>query len=638
MRIYLQTHKWMRYVLPCLLALLLFFGIYQIITVEGADNNPRFVMIRLEDIGPGGYYSSLEGLGKLRAVLEYLHDNHVQYSLAVIPRWINLLPDGTRYDRSLDQQGDSYIGSFNRVLQQAVHAGAALGMHGYTHQAGDVLRDDGHHASGVGNEFNVSDLEETKTASFAEQRVRAGIQIFHAAGFQPRFWEAPHYHTAPVQDQVFASYFGLMYQPLVAVNPNPAAAQYLNERNQGFGSPSLGAVYVPTPLTYIASNKDENVILNQIGKTDRVNSFFYHPFLEFNQLIQTVDSSGNPVIRDGIPEFTYPKANKSILQKLISQIHSKGYSFYSIHDYIPFSPAQRVKFSSGKETNLKIGNVTGRGQADLVAWEKKTGNVSVIEGKFKDQRNEKQPEPKVWATIANSDGAAFTLNHTNGDGKQGLWIVDPGGKLESYFSNGTRFILNHKWSIPANRWLDVYELRQPNGDCVLTGQSQDRTQLLGLYLHKGVVTPIKPYPFKSNAGRELIVRDLKKEGGQRIFLSRSDASQGVELEFDRDGLQWKAQKVSFDIPAELGEMRFGDFNGDGKEDILRWDAKNMSSRVYQQTEVNEYKLLSVFGPWGKIGSRLAISDFDANGKEDIALIDSRDGNMDIALSYQSKNE
>jgi hypothetical protein len=633
MRFYLQQYKWLRYLITCLFSFSLFLGLYHIITVEGADSNPRFVMIRLEDIGPGGYYSSLEGLGKLRAVFEYLHQKNVRFSMAVIPRWINLMPDGTRYDRSLDQKDEPYIQSFAMLLHQAVQAGGTLGMHGYTHQVGDVRREDGHHASGIGNEFNVSGLEETATASFAEQRVKEGIRVFHQAGLFPHFWEAPHYHTSPLQDQVFSSYFGLMYQPYVAVNANPAGAQYQNELNQGFGSPTWGAVYVPTPLTYIPSNKDEKVILNQIGKTNRVNSFFYHPFLEFSQLIPVVDSSGNPVIRDGLPEFQYTDENKSNLQKLIAQIRSKGYSFYSIHDYIPFSPAHRVKVGNGNDALVQVGDVTGRGPADLVTWEKKTGNISVIAGQVGEQlRNEAQPEPKVWTTIAGTEGSAFTLNDTNGDGKKGLWVVNPSGKLESYFSNGNRFILNHKWTIPTNRWLDAYELRQPNGDCVIAGQSQDRSQLLGVYLHKGIAKAIKPYPFKSNSARELIVRDLKKEGRQSLFLSKKDTSQGLELDFDRESLQWKSKKVTFDIPAELGEIRFGDFNGDGKEDILRWDEKNLTSRVYQQTEENEYKLLSVFGPWGQNGSRLVVADFDANGKQDIGLI--HNGNMDIALSYQ----
>ncbi|TXK76947.1 VCBS repeat-containing protein [Paenibacillus sp. N3.4] len=106
---------------------------------------------------------------------------------------------------------------------------------------------------------------------------------------------------------------------------------------------------------------------------------------------------------------------------------------------------------------------------------------------------------------------------------------------------------------------------------------------------------------------------------------------------DKANLQWKLNKVTLNIPDELGGLKFGDFNGDGKEDILRWDSKNLMYRVYQQTSDNEYKLLSVFGPWGRSNGRLMVADFDGNGKSDLAMYQPEEGNIDFALSYQSNN-
>lgn len=100
-------------------------------------------------------------------------------------------------------------------------------------------------------------------------------------------------------------------------------------------------------------------------------------------------------------------------------------------------------------------------------------------------------------------------------------------------------------------------------------------------------------------------------------------------------MQWKLDKVELDIPDELGSIRFGDFNGDGREDILRWDPRNLTNRVYQQTENHTYKLLSIFGPWGKTNGRLSVADFDGNGKADIAMYGNEDGFLDVALSFQS---
>ncbi len=483
LRILLQKNNWLRYVIAGIVSLSLYIGLYHIITVEGADNNPRFMMLRLEDIGPGGYYSTPEGLGKLRAVFDYLHQQHVHYSMAVIPRWINISQDGKRYDRAIDQLDNDYIQAFDRVLREAVEHGGSIGMHGYTHQVGDVYREDGHQASGIGNEFNVVDMPETATTAFAEQRVQEGYRRFRLANLSPHFWEAPHYHTTPEQDKVFRSYFGLFYQPDVTIDSNPPAAQYINVLNKGFGNTSFGNVYVPTTLSYIPSGKDEKFILNQMGKTERINSFFYHPFLEFSHLVPVVDDWGEQMLKDGIPQYQYAGENKSVLQRLITQIHLKGYPFYSIHDYVPFTPSVSLKVGSTKSTLVQIGNVAGRNQDDIVTWDKKTSNLSVIQAQYKGLRNENQPAPQVWASLPYTDGSSFTLNRMNDRNKKGLWVVRPSGKLESYSSNGTSFTRQQIWTIPAKRWYDLYELRQPNGDCILAGQSQDRSQLLGVYMH-----------------------------------------------------------------------------------------------------------------------------------------------------------
>jgi hypothetical protein len=131
------------------------------------------------------------------------------------------------------------------------------------------------------------------------------------------------------------------------------------------------------------------------------------------------------------------------------------------------------------------------------------------------------------------------------------------------------------------------------------------------------------------------VRNLRNEDSQSLFLFKENTSQGVEFELDKANMQWKLNKISLNIPDELGGVRFGDFNGDGKEDILRSDTKNLTNRVYLQTTENEYRLRSVFGPWGRANGRLTVADFDGNGKVDIAMLPNDAGQLDVALSFQS---
>ncbi|MFD0681093.1 MULTISPECIES: DUF2334 domain-containing protein [unclassified Paenibacillus] len=635
---YLIKLKWLKFVLSALVVCVLFTA-YHIITVEGESSNPRFVLMRLEDIGPGGQYGSMEQLGKLRAVLEYLREQHVNYHLAVIPRWVDVSADGARYDVSLDQTGNTYVEAYQKVLKQAVGAGATLGMHGYTHQVGNVRRDDGHQESGIGNEFNVPGSDETLTASFAEPRLKAGLAIFKNAGLKPQFWEAPHYRSTPEQDQLFRNYFGLHYQADVQTDRNTPVAQYVNERNRGYGAPTLGAAYIPTPFDYIPYNKDEKLIIDRVGKSNNISSFFYHPFLDFKYLVPVTNDEGEPVVRDGLPEFRYPAQDKSLLQKLVLGLKAKGYKFYSIQDYIPFTPSQSIQINPGSlQDKLLLGDVTGDGQSDIVNWDSKNGNITVTPGSYKGMRNDAQAASSVWANVPYRNGAAAALeDKAAAEGKRnGLWIMDPIGLLQRYDSENGQFKLQKEWKIAPRSYANLYVIPMGGGDKVIAGLSLDRLNLFGYYVNKdGGIKPLKPYKFKNELKNEMQLR-TQEDGTKSLFYARSGAVNGLELSLDQAAMSWKLKKVELNIPNEDGEIRFGDFNGDGKEDILRWNSELKRFTVYLLKGTDEYQLLSVFGPWGSPGSKLITVDLDGNGKTDLALIKPQDGFVDTALSFESK--
>ncbi|MDF2815535.1 MAG: repeat protein, partial [Paenibacillus sp.] len=431
--------KRMRLFIVCVLMIVSFNSIPYISAV-GNDNQPKYILMRLEDVGPGGQYEGPEQLGKLRAVMELLKEYKVRYQMAVIPRWIDIAKDGKRYDVSLDKSDDPYVESFVNLLKQAESSGAVIGMHGYTHQVGDVRRADGQHESGIGNEFNVLDVEETNSPKYAQKRVEEAKQIFDGINIHPKFWEAPHYQTTPEQDEVFRCYFGLLYQADMHKDRNTVTTQYAPARNTRVGETSLGAVNVPTPLSYIPYNRDADIILNQLDKADRLPSFFFHPFLEFKHLIPVLDSDGDPVIQDGIPLYKYPAKAKSILQKLLIQLEQKEYKFIPITDFIPFSPAKSVPLEEVSDRNVQLADVTGDGQADVVRWDAKRGEIRVKAGEFKGYRNEPVGDAKTWASIPYHTGDVWTLFDHNSDGRNDLWILRADGQWMSYHSNGSAFV------------------------------------------------------------------------------------------------------------------------------------------------------------------------------------------------------
>jgi hypothetical protein len=637
----LRKYAWIKYILVGMLIAGTFI-IGRTTPASGEEADPRFVLMRLEDIGPGGQYDSLEQLGKLRAVLDFMSEHHVPVHLAVIPRWLNVEKDGSKYDQSLDHVDNPYIHAFNFVLHEAENKGASIGMHGYTHQYGDVRRADNFQESGIGNEFNVEGAPESTTAEFAGNRIQDGVRIMQKAGFTPRFWEAPHYHTTPEQDELFRSYFGLNYQADVQSAPT-SGAKYKNNRNTRNGAASLGSVYIPTPFSYIPYNKDERMILDKLGKSKNIASFFYHPFLEFKYLNPVIENNGMPALRDGIPVYSYEHNSKSVLHKLVASLEAKHYQFYSIHDYVPFTPSvsmpllkkrapnKQPQSSNEKvqpEPSVQIGDVTGDGQADLVTWQADDGTLQVTPGAFQGLRNAAQSSPQQWQQLPYSKGSAFALGDANSDGKQDLWVASPNGKLTRYDSSGSGFALKQSWSFPKESLEELYAFKQGQ-DWIIAGQSLDHTRLVGVCLHDGVAKPIKAYPFKSGALKPITVR-----GNQSLFYSKPGGSGGLQFTVDTAAGQWKAAKVQFDIPLQPGVLRFGDFNGDGKEDLLRWDSEQLLYTVYLAAEDQVYNLLSTFGPWGQSTAELQIHDLDGNGKSDLALIDNQGKILDTALSFE----
>ncbi|MCZ8513539.1 DUF2334 domain-containing protein [Paenibacillus filicis] len=623
--------RWIRYAVSAVI-IGLSFTAYHIITVEGEGRSPKFVLIRLEDIGPGGQYDSIDQVGKLRAVLEYLGKDQTAYHLAVIPRWINMPADRPVYDVRLDQPHDAYAEAFRTVLHQAVERGATLGMHGYTHQVGSVRRGDGQHESGIGNEFNVPGSDETLTAAYAEPRLKEGLAILQHAGLKPQFWEAPHYRSTPQQDQLFRTYFGLNYQADVQANRNAPTAQFTNTRNTGSGVPTLGAAYVPTPFDYIPSNRDEKIITDRVGKSNHLASFYFHPFIDFKNLVPVLNEDGEPVLRDGIPEYRYADLGKSTLHKLITGLKAKGYTFYSIQDYIPFTPAHSVPLQPN--TKLMLEDADGDGQADWIGWNTKTGAVTVQPGRFGGFRNEEQPAPAVWGQADYVKGTASAVSGKDAAGLCSLWTIQPGGRLARLVSDGTKFHLGAVWKTEDRTWDELFAMLQPDGSTLLAGITKDRMQLSGWLIQGTEMKTLKPFRFRSEVKGEFQVRH---NGGTSLFISKANAVDGLEVRMEPGTLQWKVTKLDLGIPSEDGWLRFGDFNGDGREDVLRWNPATTQYTVYLKGGDGEWNLLSTLGPWGRAndGSQLLIHDMDGNGKSDLVLLNRTDGYADLALSFEN---
>jgi hypothetical protein len=285
----------------------------------------RPALLRLEDVGPGGSYQTLEGLGKLRAVFEFLQAEQVPFHVALIPRWIELKTDGSWHDKSIDDlYPDEYVQRFVGLMNDIQQKGTLLGMHGYTHQYGNRMMPDDNQNTATGFEFHVEGEPATDTALYAWDRITRSLMAFQKAGLHPSFWESPHYVHTLEQEKVFELFSRVIYQS--DVRQRAADDIFVTES---------GNVFIPTPLSYIHEQHSVDQVLSELSEFQGLASMFYHPFLEFPVLEIVKNPSGEAAMRRGLPVYRYTAGKLSHLQRLITEFRKKGYTWVSFRRVLP---------------------------------------------------------------------------------------------------------------------------------------------------------------------------------------------------------------------------------------------------------------------------------------------------------------
>ncbi|MFC0213735.1 DUF2334 domain-containing protein [Paenibacillus chartarius] len=529
------------------------------VTFTGANSfpnvNKRHAMLRLEDIGPGGAYGSLEGLGKLRAVLDFIKAEQIPYHIAVIPRMMSTAPDGSWRERGIDDPNPDFVtASLVRLLQESQRSGGVLGMHGYSHQAGESARPDDGHVSGTGAEFKVKEIPETYEADYAAERIRRSFAAFAGAGLRPAFWESPHYDDTREQERVFRSYIGLLYQPdLFSLRSFKDLTAY--DSVNSYEGDSLGSVYIPAPFKYVSDEASVDRKLDQAAKDNGLASLYFHPFLEFSHLEQATSSQGMPLEQDGLPLYRYkPGAEASPLHRLLSGFRQQGYRWMSLHDIVPFTPAHRVTLPPGtKADRLLFGDVTGGGHADVVVREEH--RILVIPGTYTGPRNRPQEASEVWLKAVFAPEEELLLYDVNGDGRDDLLANNRStGEARAALAEDRRFAEPSEYKqLPAS--------------------------LTGLVAGAGRVgkavppaLPPSPRPTGSVQGLEADTNSdgradwIEYEAAAGVWRIYEQTEDGQFRQLDNDFGPWAQGKERIAFTA--------DFDGNGKSDIASFDENN----------------------------------------------------------------
>lgn len=265
-------------------------------------------LIRLEDIAPGYLYNNSDALEKLRVITDYLNSENIPFHVAWVPRYIDPRPS-SKLDDDLSQQNTMLNADFIYTLDYMIDKNGLIGLHGYTHQYGNS-------ESIGGSEFNSYPNDGIPgTVQYTQGRVDMAIAAAKKLDIPYYFFEVPHYAISPKLSKVLEKNFDILYEPYPS-NPNQINVRK-NEDNS--------TIYVPTPLNYVDGKSDTPNMLYKIRtiKPGVLASFFYHPYLEFDDIVITKSSEGYPL-------YTY--AETSILHQIIELFNNEGYKFITLND------------------------------------------------------------------------------------------------------------------------------------------------------------------------------------------------------------------------------------------------------------------------------------------------------------------
>lgn len=552
-------------------------------------------MIRLEDVGPGGYYESAENQAKLLAVADYLKSEGVPFHVAVIPRYVDPV---RRTDRSMADLADPNAAAFVRMLRGLKERGASFGMHGYTHQFGNAV-------SGEGYEFHSADCtadygddcqpDDSADAlarprllrrSHAYRRYTEALRAFRSAGLRPDWFETPHYAASPVQRAILEACSGIMYET------NPSSPDSRRATIRASDSPlSAGAVYVPTPLLYAGGSTvkaDLERMLAAVGTygDGELAFFFYHPFLEFPYIR----------LRENAAAAYAPH---SPLRRLIAAFKAAGRRFVHVPDLLPFVPDFRsTGFFGGRDYRI-LPLKSGKGRpSKLLVRQYSTGNWSMAEislgsgNKMDNGIRSLRPVLGGWPRLEEGLAAGEEMiGDFNGDGVDDIAVWHSAtGVCAVALHTGTALV-------PAGNWLSA----------------GDRFQ-----------------------GWHAAAGDWNGDGLDDLVLW-DPASGRFATAYNEEGKFQYPVLLAEDLRAGANRVPcFGDVNGDGLDDIAVWDRPSGSWQVW----INDGAEFQDAGIWllhePDEASCALLADIDGDGRADLLLFNRASGLWTVAFSTGGK--
>ena len=272
-------------------------------------------LVRIEDV------NATDDPAALRAIADYLEAEHVPFSVAVIPRYVDPLD---AYGLGAELRFED-APEFVAALEYMTSRGGTLLLHGFTHQHSNALNPYSG-ASADDFEFWTAHIDAQDdvvldgpipddSASYAAGRVERGLQDFAAVGLPaPGIFEFPHYAGSAVDARTIATRFATAYH-----------------RGLYFGG---ALTQGPDDLSHVAGQFFPYAVHDVYGwKVLPENLGNYEPLPQNNHpprlpadLLRNANAAR--VVRDGFASFYFhPYYPLSVLKQIVGDLEAAGYTF-----------------------------------------------------------------------------------------------------------------------------------------------------------------------------------------------------------------------------------------------------------------------------------------------------------------------
>ncbi|HHS13247.1 MAG TPA: DUF2334 domain-containing protein, partial [bacterium] len=228
-------------------------------------------LVRIEDVNP------LSNPEDIRAVANYLGSQKVPFTLGLTPFYLDPEQNVTV---SISDRPELV-----KALHHAVKKGAALLLHGCTHQYRGQTTVDYEFWDGLNDTPIFQD-----SRGYVKERINRALSECSKNGLFPLAWETPHYAASQLDYSVINEHFSTCYErrQTMDVTGTDQLLPFFIPKAEGY--PQM----IPENLGYISlDNPDPQSMLKYAANNrvvrDGFASFFFHPFVPLEALKELVN-------------------------------------------------------------------------------------------------------------------------------------------------------------------------------------------------------------------------------------------------------------------------------------------------------------------------------------------------------------